>query len=652
MQECIICKKRIDLSLSKYAEHFRSHERRNEDIQHGGRVKCGFCGSGYPSVEKLLQHLVAFHQVPEPKIQILEPRINTTSTLQSRNGRSNTQPMIEKSNKVLLLMDKDKKVDGALNNAKEKIVEQLQSVMDDYKNNVYISEQLSDEISKSLLETFSTTIQLMGNVIKECSLKDYSDKISSFHDEIILSFTDNNFDQESNNNFDEDEESNNSAIKQELPIMEEEVTSEFSPPLQSDDFPSTSNATTSATMNETFDPIPALNRLLNRPSIALDSTINAKEGIKKLANEMIDECQEFYVNNKPEESDFGDVDVYAEFDSPIGRIILYILFHDSNPEFSKELITIAWKETYGILRIVLKAVKPNLDYRPKDLDPLVSQFMKFIGKEGTNNEIAQAETKKILHQWIRTTRHRSKDHDTSTTSKTPSAKTVVISTRKKRKAPSTETIESLAEQSQALIPDLSKIIYLFRRSASMRFEWIENTPGADINLVLETFTVIKMFPKQLTDIDYEELCNIKKWEYISIVDEMQRILPALKYLLQSYNVTTLPTNLNQNDTFAHVFSSFPNLFHHFLNNSKKVPKPFYFESAAQDFLTGSLLEALEFYYRIHYVYRIERPASIFFLTSWLDLLCKKKVETNCGPQRFMREIERLMKQYENYPEFF
>lgn len=47
------------------------------------------------------------------------------------------------------------------------------------------------------------------------------------------------------------------------------------------------------------------------------------------------------------------------------------------------------------------------------------------------------------------------------------------------------------------------------------------------------------------DIDYEELCNNRKWERISIVEEMQRILPALKDLLQSYNITTLSVDLNQ-----------------------------------------------------------------------------------------------------------
>uniref|UniRef100_A0A914YJZ7 Uncharacterized protein n=1 Tax=Panagrolaimus superbus TaxID=310955 RepID=A0A914YJZ7_9BILA len=338
-----------------------------------------------------------------------------------------------------------------------------------------------------------------------------------------------------------------------------------------------------------------------------------------------------------------------------------------------------------------RSKKNCLDYRPKDLDPLVTIFLKFIGKEGPNNEIVQAETKKILHQWVRTTRHRQKDHDaTNMNVITPKSVTVTKTARRKRKAArSNETIESLALQAQNLIPDLSKILQLFRRSSSLRFDWMENTAGIDIHSVLNTFSVIKMFPKQLIDVDYVELCVNKKWDIISIVDEMQRILPALKSLLQSYNVTTLPAHLNQNDLFANIFFSFPNLFHHFLNNSKKIPKPFYFESAAQDFLTGvnriinekqvqhnffgrietpagqiifayinghifriegSLLEALEFYYRIHYVFRIDRPASIFFLTSWLDLLCKKKVETNCGPQRFMLEIERLCKQYENFPD--
>jgi hypothetical protein len=683
MQECILCKKNLDLILSSYAEHFRQHEKVKDGIKYGGKLSCGFCGSEYLNVEKLLQHLVAFHQASEPRIPMptsILPSLGShhhQHSSRSSGLHSNNQSIIDKSTKVLLMMDQDKKVDASLKKVKEKMVEQIHNVVEGYKSNMYISDYLSNDISKSLLESISMTIQLMGNVIKETSLKDYSDKISSIHDEIILSFADNL----------DDDETSNDNIKHELSVFEQ-LTSEFSPapaaaPVEVN-LPSTSTSIEPSTASS-FDPLPAFNLFINRPPIVLDASINAKEGFKKLAFDMIAECQGFYDSNKLEEPElYCGVDIYEQFNSPFGRIILYVLYNDSNPEFSKDLITIAWKEAYGILRTILKIVKPSLDYRPKDLDPLVLSFLKFIGKEGPNNEIAQAETKKILHQWIRTTRHRNKDNNDANINATIK----ITSVRKKRRAPTEDTIESIAAQAETLIPDISKILSLFRRSSSMRFEWIEN-PSTDIHTALETFPVIKMFPKQLIDVDYEELCRIKKWEYISIVDEMQRIFPALKYLLQSYNVTTLPGHLNQNDTFANVFFSFPNLFHHFLNNSKKIPKQFYFESASQDFLSGvnriinekqvqhnffgridtpdgqiifvyinghilriegSLLEALELYYRIHYVFRIERPASIFFLTSWLDLLCKKKVETNCGPQRFMREIERLCKQYSNFPE--
>uniref|UniRef100_A0A914YSZ6 C2H2-type domain-containing protein n=1 Tax=Panagrolaimus superbus TaxID=310955 RepID=A0A914YSZ6_9BILA len=128
MQECIICNKNIDLNLSSFTEHFRQHDKRQEDIRHG-RIRCGFCGSEFLNVKKLLQHLIAFHQVSQPKMNVTSSA-STSMIGSQRNGSSNNQTMIEKSNKVLLLMDKDKKIDGLLKSAKEKIVEHLQGIIE------------------------------------------------------------------------------------------------------------------------------------------------------------------------------------------------------------------------------------------------------------------------------------------------------------------------------------------------------------------------------------------------------------------------------------------------------------------------------------------------------------------------------------------
>lgn len=126
MQECIICKKSIELNLSIFTEHFRQHERKQEDAKNGKRIRCGFCGSEFLNVKKLLQHLFAFHQVSESRINA-----STSSTmLCNRSSSNNNQSVMEKSNKVLLLMEKDKKIDGILKDAKEKIVVQLQSIIE------------------------------------------------------------------------------------------------------------------------------------------------------------------------------------------------------------------------------------------------------------------------------------------------------------------------------------------------------------------------------------------------------------------------------------------------------------------------------------------------------------------------------------------
>lgn len=134
----------------------------------------------------------------------------------------------------------------------------------------------------------------------------------------------------------------------------------------------------------------------------------------------------------------------------------------------------------------------SLDFRPRELDPLVSGYLTIIGKESPSNEIIHAETKKILHAWIRTTRHRAKESEAIINSEPGK-----ILIRKKRKAPSDEGIEALAEEAQKMMTDLGKCKQLFRGSAQLRLDWMSNTPGIDVEVVMQTFPCIQMFPKQL-----------------------------------------------------------------------------------------------------------------------------------------------------------
>ena len=135
MQQCLICGSCVALELSSYAEHYRRHERKRENIQFG-RLCCAFCDTEYPNVEGLLYHLITYHQVPHQGLprsvpQLApRPRENAPGARPFRSGPSQNSPVISLSKApVNPLENVDKKVDEALKTAKSKIDGKLHEII-------------------------------------------------------------------------------------------------------------------------------------------------------------------------------------------------------------------------------------------------------------------------------------------------------------------------------------------------------------------------------------------------------------------------------------------------------------------------------------------------------------------------------------------